>query len=130
MSEAPTLEDLEAHIGGLAGKRALVRTDFNVPLSDDGSIADDFRIRSALPTIEWLTERGVDVVTASHLGRPKGVPDPRFSMDAVRERLNQLAPGVDSRRVSNYSRICGSTLVKPRTTQPSSPSSLMESTHM
>ena len=94
----PTLEDLEAALGSLDGKRILVRTDFNVPLERDGDttrITDDFRIRAALPTIEWLTERGADVVTASHLGRPKGTPDPKYSMDAVRERLTELAPGVE-----------------------------------
>jgi phosphoglycerate kinase len=95
MSEVPTLEDLEARVGDLRGKRVLVRTDFNVPLDDNGEITDDFRIRSALPTIEWLTERGANVVTASHLGRPKGSPDPRYSMDPVRERLVELAPGVE-----------------------------------
>ncbi len=94
MSEIPTLEDLEVELGDLAGKRVLVRTDFNVPL-DDGVITDDFRIRSALPTIEWLTARGADVVTASHLGRPKGAPDPRYSMAPVRARLAELAPGVE-----------------------------------
>ncbi len=90
----PTLEDL----GDVAGKRVLVRTDFNVPLNRDGesvTIADDFRIRAALPTITWLTERGADVVCASHLGRPKGEPDPKFSMDPVRARLAELAPGVE-----------------------------------
>ena len=88
----PTLEDL----GDVAGKRVLVRTDFNVPLDRDGdtvTIADDFRIRAALPTIGWLTERGADVVCASHLGRPKGEPDPKYSMDPVRARLAELAPG-------------------------------------
>jgi phosphoglycerate kinase len=94
MSEVPNLEDLEARVGDLNGKRVLVRTDFNVPLDDNGAITDDFRIRAALPTIEWLTERGANVVTASHLGRPKGSPDPRYSMDPVRERLAELAPGV------------------------------------
>lgn len=94
----PTLEDLEEALGSLEGKRILVRTDFNVPLERDGDavrITDDFRIRAALPTIEWLRERGASVVTASHLGRPKGRPDPKYSMDAVRERLGELAPGVE-----------------------------------
>jgi phosphoglycerate kinase len=93
MRDIPTLEDLEAQLGSLDGKRVLVRTDFNVPM-EDGRITDDFRIRSALPTIEWLRERGAEVVTASHLGRPKGKPDPRYSVDAVRARLEELAPGV------------------------------------
>ena len=90
----PTLEDL----GDVAGKRVLVRTDFNVPLDRSGDtvrITDDFRIRAALPTIEWLIERGASVVCASHLGRPKGSPNPEFSMDPVRERLAELAPGVE-----------------------------------
>ncbi len=98
MSQIPTLEDLEQRLGGLDGRRILVRTDFNVPLDDSSgtvTIADDFRIRSALPTIEWLTERGASVVTASHLGRPKGEPKPEFSMDPVRARLAELAPGVE-----------------------------------
>ena len=90
----PTLEDL----GDVAGKRVFVRTDFNVPLDgegDDRRISDDFRIRAALPTIAWLTERGATVVCASHLGRPKGAPDPKYSMDPVRARLAELAPGVE-----------------------------------
>ena len=86
----PVLEDL----GDVSGKRVLVRTDFNVPM-DDGQITDDFRIRAALPTIGWLTERGAHVVCASHLGRPKGQPNPKYSMDAVRARLTELAPGVE-----------------------------------
>ena len=97
-NDIPTLEDLEAQLGSLDGKRILVRTDFNVPLEHDGDtvrITDDFRIRAALPTIEWLTERGANVVTASHLGRPKGKPDPKYSMQPVRDRLAELAPGVE-----------------------------------
>jgi phosphoglycerate kinase len=90
MSRIPTLSDL----GDVRGKRVLVRTDFNVPM-DDGVITDDFRIRAALPTIEWLTTRGAHVVCASHLGRPKGKPSPKYSMDAVRGRLGELAPGVE-----------------------------------
>ena len=96
MTDIPRLEDLERELGDLSGKRILVRTDFNVPL-DDGVITDDFRIRAALPTIEWLTDRGASVVTASHLGRPKGVPNPEFSMDPVRARLAELAPDVELR---------------------------------
>ncbi len=92
----PTLEDLEARLGSLDGRRVLVRTDFNVPLDGD-RITDDFRIRAALPTLEWLTERGAHVVAASHLGRPKGKPDPRYSMEPVRARLAELAPGVELR---------------------------------
>lgn len=94
MTSIPILEDLEEQLGDLGGKRILVRTDFNVPL-DGGVITDDFRITAALPTIEWLVERGADVVTASHLGRPKGAPDPAYSMDPVRARLTELAPGVE-----------------------------------
>ncbi len=85
----PTLEDL----GDLDGKRVLVRADFNVPLRD-GVITDDLRIRAALPTLEWLQAAGAEVTACSHLGRPKGAPDPRWSMDPVRERLAELAPEV------------------------------------
>ena len=88
--DIPTLDDL----GDVAGKRVLVRTDFNVPM-DGGVITDDFRIRAALPTIDWLLERGAIVVTASHLGRPKGLPNQKYSMDAVRARLAELAPSVE-----------------------------------
>ena len=94
----PTLEDL----GDVSGKRVFVRTDFNVPLDGDvddsgdhRTITDDFRIRAALPTLEWLTERGASVVCGSHLGRPKGEPNPEYSMDPVRARLAELAPDVD-----------------------------------
>ncbi|MEP7048491.1 MAG: phosphoglycerate kinase [Ilumatobacteraceae bacterium] len=90
MSHIPTLADL----GDVGGKRVLVRTDFNVPI-DNGTIVDDFRIRAALPTIEWLTSRGAHVVCASHLGRPKGQPNPKYSMEPVRRRLAELAPGVE-----------------------------------
>jgi phosphoglycerate kinase len=86
----PQLEDL----GDVAGKRVLVRCDFNVPIQD-GRITDDLRIRAALPTIQWLQQQGAVVTTCSHLGRPKGAPDPAFSMDPVRARLAELAPGVE-----------------------------------
>ncbi len=85
----PELEDL----GDVAGKSVLVRADFNVPLSD-GVISDDLRIRAALPTLNWLTEHGASVTACTHLGRPKGEPDPKYSVDPVRARLSELAPGV------------------------------------
>ena len=86
----PTLEDLPP----LEGKRVLLRADFNVPLRD-GVIADDLRIRAALPTIEWLQAHGATVVACTHLGRPKGKPDPRYSVAPVRARLADLAPGLE-----------------------------------
>ncbi len=89
MTAVPHLEDL----GDVAGKRVLVRTDFNVPLVD-GEIVDDLRIRAALPTLRWLQERGAEVTTMSHLGRPKGERNPKYDMAPVREHLDQLLPGV------------------------------------
>jgi phosphoglycerate kinase len=86
----PTLEDL----GDVDGRRVLLRADFNVPIAD-GEIVDDFRIRAALPTIEWLTGRGATVTACTHLGRPKGAPDPKYSVEPVRRRLAELAPGVE-----------------------------------
>lgn len=86
----PTLEDLPP----LSGKRVLLRADFNVPLRD-GEIVDDLRIRAALPTIRWLQGQGAQIVACTHLGRPKGTPDPRYSVAPVRARLAELAPGVE-----------------------------------
>ncbi len=86
----PVLEDL----GDVAGRRVLLRADFNVPIAD-GEITDDLRIRAALPTIGWLVDRDAQVTACSHLGRPKGEPDPAFSLDPVRVRLAELAPGVE-----------------------------------
>ena len=88
--DVPVLEDL----GDVAGRRVLLRADFNVPIRD-GRVVDDFRIRATLPTIEWLTERGATVSVVSHLGRPKGKPDPKYSMEPVRKVLSELAPGVE-----------------------------------
>ena len=72
----------------------LLRADFNVPL-DGGEITDDLRIRAALPTIAWLQEQGAEVVACTHLGRPKGTPNPKYSVEPVRRRLAELAPGVE-----------------------------------
>ena len=85
----PALEDL----GNLEGKRVLVRCDFNVPL-EGGLITDDLRIKSALPTLRYLLEAGATVTTCSHLGRPNGKPAPEFTLDPVRERLQELLPEV------------------------------------
>jgi len=71
------------------GKRALVRVDFNTPVKD-GKVTDDTRIRAALPTIKYLRERGGRVVLLSHLGRPKGGPDPKYSMQPVVRALESL----------------------------------------
>ena len=72
------------------GKRALVRVDFNVPLDDDGQITDDTRIRASLPTLELLLERGALPIILSHLGRPKGKPDQKYSLQPVSTRLAKL----------------------------------------
>ena len=71
------------------GKRVLVRVDFNVPL-EHGDITDDTRIRAALPTIAALREGGAAIILATHLGRPKGKPDPRYSVAPVARRLSEL----------------------------------------
>ncbi len=91
LAGVPLLEDLP----DLEGLRALVRADFNVPLEDTPKgrrVVDDFRIRTALPTLRWLEARGAHVTVCSHLGRPGGHPDPRWSMEPVREVLAKLSP--------------------------------------
>ena len=88
--EIPQLEDLPDP----SDKKVLLRADFNVPISD-GKVGDDMRIKATLPTIEWLQEHGAKVTICTHLGRPKGEPNEEFSMDPVRERLNELVQDVE-----------------------------------
>ena len=89
MSQLPNLEDL----GDISGKRVLVRTDFNVPL-DDGVIRDDLRIREAIPTLKYLVDNGAEVTACTHLGRPKGKFEEKYSLNPVRARLNEILPGI------------------------------------
>ncbi|MCZ7379507.1 phosphoglycerate kinase [Micromonospora sp. WMMC250] len=89
MSALRTLDDLLAE--GVSGRRVLVRADLNVPLDKQtGAITDDGRIRAVLPTLGALVEAGAKVVVCSHLGRPKGAPDPQFSLSPVAGRLGEL----------------------------------------
>jgi phosphoglycerate kinase len=85
-----TLDDLIKH--GVRGRRILVRSDLNVPLSQNGPrrVTDDGRIRASLPTLTKLLDHGARVIVAAHLGRPKGAPDPAYSLGAVADRLAQL----------------------------------------
>jgi phosphoglycerate kinase len=99
--QLPQLEDLPS----VDGAYVLVRVDCNVPLRD-GKVDDDLRITTALPTLTWLLERDARVVMCGHLGRPKGAPDPKYSLAPVAERFGELlgrpvplAPGVVGPRV-------------------------------
>ena len=91
MGQMRTVDELIAE--GVAGRRVLLRADLNVPLDDSTGtavITDDGRIRASLPTLQALRDAGARVVVAAHLGRPKGAPDPRYSLAPVAERLGEL----------------------------------------
>ncbi len=84
MFSKKTIKDVD-----VKGKRVLVRVDFNVPI-DGESVVDDTRVRAAMPTLRYLVDHGAKVIIASHLGRPKGEPDPKFSLKPVRRTLQRL----------------------------------------
>ena len=94
LADLPLLEDLP----DVRGRRVLVRVDYNVPLGHGPGgevvVEDDFRIRASLPTLSWLTGHGAEVTVCTHLGRPKGTPDPHFAVAPLQDRLAELAPGV------------------------------------
>ena len=83
-------ETLESENRPLAGLRVLIRVDFNVPLEDDGTVADDTRIQAALPTINHFREAGAKIILMSHLGRPKGQRNPKFSLAPVAQHLARI----------------------------------------
>lgn len=85
MKDKKTLKDMDVE-----GKKVLVRCDFNVPMDADGEITDDSRIKSSLPTIKYLLERDAKVILMSHLGRPKGEANEKFTLKAVSVRLGEL----------------------------------------
>ncbi|MBU5256660.1 phosphoglycerate kinase [Tissierella praeacuta] len=85
MLNKKSLKDLD-----FAGKKVLVRCDFNVPMDEEGRITDDIRIKSSLPTINYLVEKGAKVILMSHLGRPKGEPNKKYTLEPVAKRLREL----------------------------------------
>jgi len=88
-----TIDDLEAELGGLRGRRVLVRSDLNVPLDSSGDtprITDDGRVRASVPTLRRLLDASARVVVVAHLGRPKGVPEAKYSLAPVHARLAEL----------------------------------------
>src|SRR3954463_1664373 len=90
LSELKTLDDLLGE--GVSGRRVLVRADLNVPFDKNqpGVITDDGRARAVLPTLVALRDAGARVIVCSHLGRPKGAPDPKYTLPPVATRLGEL----------------------------------------
>ena len=80
-----TIQDLV-----LAGKKVLIRVDFNVPLNKDGTIADETRIKESIPTIQHALQQGASVILMSHLGRPKSKKDVQYSLGICAKKLSQL----------------------------------------
>jgi phosphoglycerate kinase len=101
VSDNPLLKGLPllGDLPDLDGASVLVRVDFNVPLKacagEASTVTDDFRIRAALPTLNYLLERGASVTACTHLGRPDGAPDTRWDLGPVRDELSRLAPQVE-----------------------------------
>ena len=83
-----TVRDIDVN-----GKRVFLRCDYNVPTDENGNITDDRRIREALPTVKYLVENGAALIIASHMGRPKGTPDMKYSLKPVADRLSELMGG-------------------------------------
>lgn len=79
-----------ADLGDLSGRRVLVRSDLNVPLDDSGTITDDGRVRASVPTLQALAAQGARVIVCAHLGRPKGAPEAKYSLQPVATRLEEL----------------------------------------
>ena len=90
MSTLQTIEQIP-----LKEKRVFIRVDFNVPLSPTGEVIDDSRMRAALPTIQYALQEGGRVILASHLGRPKGEANPKYSLAPVAQHLTTLLPNYD-----------------------------------
>ncbi len=90
LSIKDVLDKLSIDELNIKGKRVFIRVDFNVPFDDNLRITDDSRIRSTVPTINYAIDEGARVILASHLGRPKGKPDPRYSLSPVAKRLQRL----------------------------------------
>lgn len=90
LTTSKTMPKLSIQDLSLDGEHVFMRVDFNVPLTEDGRVSDDTRIRETMPTIEYALRKGARLILASHLGRPKGKPNPKMSLKPVAERLRTL----------------------------------------